>query len=69
MLLIPMVIVGAIGCSLVYMSTEGFIAIIDLLSRIEENTRKLREQKNTAISATPKAPPPPPVPPRPSVKK
>lgn len=28
-----------IGCSIIYISTQGIIAIIDLLSRIERNTR------------------------------
>ncbi len=42
----PVAIVGyalqaAIGCLIVYFFTQGLIAIVDLLSRIEHNTRPL----------------------------
>ncbi len=42
----PVAIVGivlqsVIGCAFVYLFTQGLIAIVDLLSRIEQNTRPL----------------------------
>ena len=32
---------AVVGCGIVYIFTQGLIAIIDLLSRIEQNTRRL----------------------------
>lgn len=39
--LIGIILQATIGCAIVYIFTQGLIAILDLLSRIEKNTRPL----------------------------
>ena len=39
LLLIPLLVQTIVGCIMVYVITQGLIAIVDLLSRIEQNTR------------------------------
>lgn len=39
LVLIPLLLQATIGCTMVYVVTQGLIAIVDLLSRIEQNTR------------------------------
>jgi hypothetical protein len=39
LLLIPLLVQTIVGCIIVYVITQGLIAIVDLLSRIEQNTR------------------------------
>jgi hypothetical protein len=39
--IIPLVLQVLVGCAIVYVITQGLIALIDLLSRIEHNTRPL----------------------------
>jgi hypothetical protein len=40
-MLVPLVLQSILGCAIVYVVTQGLIAIVDLLSRIEHNTRSL----------------------------
>ncbi len=37
--LVPFLLQASIGCGTIYVVTQGLIAIVDLLSRIETNTR------------------------------
>lgn len=37
--LVPFLLQASIGCGAIYVVTQGLIAIVDLLSRIEQNTR------------------------------
>lgn len=37
--LVPFLLQASIGCGTIYVVTQGMIAIVDLLSRIEKNTR------------------------------
>ena len=37
------VFLAIVFCFLAYISTQGFIAVIDLLSRIEQNIRQLKD--------------------------
>ena len=37
--LVPFLLQASIGCGTIYVITQGLIAIVDLLSRIEQNTR------------------------------
>lgn len=46
------ILIVVFGCSSIYISTQGFIAIVDILSHIEDNTRhlkSLREDPNYLI--------------------
>ena len=38
-ILVPFLLQASIGCGTIYVVTQGLIAIVDLLSRIEKNTR------------------------------
>lgn len=40
-MLVPLVLQAILGCAIVYVVTQGLIAVVDLLSRIEQNTRPL----------------------------
>jgi len=39
LILVVLLLQASIGCGMIYVVTQGLIAIVDLLSRIEQNTR------------------------------